>query len=109
MRLTATPECVLKDGFWKHGVKVTIIVPADNDLRDAIIQEAHATPACGHMVMNVTLDRLRPWFHWEHGDLRMRDHVEAFSANVNLANAISRPTKSLEGYWGRSLCLKVLG
>ena len=28
--------------------------------------------------MNVTLDRFRPWFHWEHGDLKMRDHVEAF-------------------------------
>ncbi len=76
--LAATPDCVLRNGLWKHGVKETVLVPADNDLRDAIIKEAHATPACGHMGMNVTLDRLRPWFHWEHGDLKMRDHVEAF-------------------------------
>ena len=76
--LTATPECALEDGLWKHGVKGTIIVPADNDLRNAIIQEAHATPACGHMGMNVTSRPPSPLFHWGHGDLKMRDHVEAF-------------------------------
>ncbi len=77
--LAATPDCVLRNGLWKHGVRETVLVPADNDLRDAIIKEAHATPASGHMGMNVTLDRLCPWFHWEHGDLKMRDHVEAFA------------------------------
>ena len=76
--LSATPGCVFSDGLWKHGAKETVIAPADNELRNAIIQEAHSTHACGHMGMNVTLDRLRPWFSWEHGDMEMREHVESF-------------------------------
>ncbi len=107
--LAATPDCVLRNGLWKHGVKETVLVPADNDLRDAIVKEAHATPACGHMGMNVILDCLRPWFYWEHGDLKMRDHVEAFVRKCESCQRKFRQTKSLVGYWGRSLCLKALG
>ncbi len=56
-------------------------MPADNDLRNAIIQEAHAVRACGHVGMIVTLDRLSPWCHWKH-----------LFASVNHASAVSRQT-----------------
>ena len=61
-----------------------MIVPADNELRNAIIYEAHATAACGHMGMNATLDRLLPWFCWDHGGKTMRRHTEAFVRKCEL-------------------------
>lgn len=76
-------DCQLEQGLWKQRATGAVLVPNDSKLRHSIIEEAHATSTCGHSGMNATLDRLRPWFLWEHGEQKMREQVESFVARCD--------------------------
>ena len=103
------PGGTFEDGLWKHGEQRAVLVPNDTQLRADIIKEAHDSPACGHMGMNATHDRLRPWFSWKHGDMNLRQHVEHYvglcepcqrntSSNLKLAGLL-HPLPVPEGAW----------
>ena len=51
-----------------------VMVPNDSDLREAIVLEAHRQ---GHVGMTATHERVRSCFWWNHGDLTMRQVVDA--------------------------------
>ena len=70
----------LEQGLWKQRATGAVLVPKDSKLRHSIIEETHATSTYGHSGMNAILNRLRPWFLWEHGEQEMREHVESFVA-----------------------------
>ena len=70
-----TSGCVVSYGLCKHNsAEETFIVTADNELRKQCYRPRGAHFALGHMGMNVILDRLRPCFCWNHGDMKMEEH-----------------------------------
>jgi hypothetical protein len=72
------------EGLWRCGAQGVVMVPANDEPRDAIIHEAHNIAACGHLGMNATLDRLLLWFSWKHGDQSMKQHVEAYIRSCDM-------------------------
>ncbi len=72
--LESEPGHMLKDGLWRGGPMEAVKVPNDSNLREAIVLEAHRQ---GHFGMTATHERVRSCFWWNHGDLTMRQVVDA--------------------------------
>jgi hypothetical protein len=97
----ATPQHrLLHDG--------SVLVPADVQLREEIIYEAHDAAAAGRFAEKATLKRLEGKYFWQHGNFNMRAHVTELYTPAMLVSETRHSIRNLAGCCRQCRCLSAL-